>query len=131
VKQRLRRAGVDEAVIEGVLAQLRQHRLLDDTAFAEYWVEQRQTFRPRGARLLRAELAHKGIEASVAREAADSTTASAEEDAYRAAARHARHLHAADERSFKSRLSQWLARRGYEWTTTTSVIERLWAERAT
>jgi regulatory protein len=128
VRQRLRRAGVDEAVIDGTLAQLRRQRLLDDTAFARYWVEQRQTFRPRGARLLRAELARLGVDAALAREAAGGT-GSAAEDAYRAAVRRARQLGGENERTFKTRLSQFLARRGFDWDVVSTVVERLWRER--
>jgi len=130
VRQRLRRAGVDDAVAESVLERLRRHELLNDTAFAEYWVEQRQTFRPRGARLLRAELASKGIDRALASEAAAIVEGSAEEDAYRAARGRANHLRTLDERTFKARLGQWLTRRGYDWTTIETIIERLWAERA-
>src|SRR6266567_1265250 len=103
VRQRLRRAGVDEALVDGVLGQLRQHQLLDDAVFAQYWVEQRQTFRPRGARLLRAELAHLGVERSAAQSATAEVAPAAEEDAYRAAAKRARTLPRGDERVFKSR----------------------------
>ena len=35
--------------------------LIDDAQFAAYWVEQRQTFRPRGSRALRFELRAKGV----------------------------------------------------------------------
>jgi regulatory protein len=126
----LRRAGVtDPAVVETVLAQLRRNRLVDDQAFAEYWVEQRQTFRPRGARLLRAELAQHGI----ARAGADAATAAldetAEQDAYRAAARRAEQLQGLDEKTFTTRLAQWLARRGFDWDTTSKVVARLRSER--
>ncbi|MBV9324616.1 MAG: RecX family transcriptional regulator [Chloroflexi bacterium] len=130
MRQRLRRAGSDAAVVESVLAQLRRHRVVDDQAFAEYWVAQRQTFRPRGARLLRAELAQHGV----ARGSADEVTAtleeSAVEDAYRAASRRAARLAGLDERAFSTRLGQWLARRGFEWDTITPVVARLWAEHA-
>lgn len=129
VRQRLRRAGVEEAMIQTVLEQLRQHRLVDDQAFAGYWVEQRQTFRPRGARLLRAELAQKGV----ARAGVDAATAalgdSAEEDAYRAAARHVLRLGAPDKSTFTRRAGQWLARRGFDWETIARVVERLWDEK--
>src|SRR5712692_11109975 len=81
VRRRLRRAGVAEPAEDAVIAQLRQHALVDDTAFAEYWVEQRQTFRPRGARLLRAELRQHGIDATAAEAAAETTAASAIDDA--------------------------------------------------
>src|SRR5712691_3515382 len=92
VRRRLQRAGADEAAVESVLEQLRQHALVNDVAFAEYWVEQRQTFRPRGARLLRAELRQHGIDARAADAAAESTAASASDDAYRAAQKRARQI---------------------------------------
>src|SRR5579864_6965359 len=92
VRSRLRRAGVDETAIEATLLQLRGHRLVDDDAFARYWVEQRQTFRPRGGRLLRSELAQRGIARPLADEATAPLEDSAEEDAYRAAAKRAYQL---------------------------------------
>ena len=129
VRQRLRRAGVDEAAAEATLRQLRQHRLVDDAAFARYWLEQRQTFRPRGARLLRAELARLGVEASVAREVtASDTEAVTAEDAYRAAARRAAQLRGLARRAFETRLGAFLARRGFDWDIIAPVVERLWQE---
>lgn len=128
VRQRLRRASVDEAVIEAVLAQLHEYRLLDDTAFAQYWVEQRQTFRPRGARLLRAELGRLGVSTAVAGEATSEAASSAEEDAYRAAARRAAQLRHLGHEVFAARLSAFLARRGFDWAVSASVVRRLWAE---
>jgi regulatory protein len=128
VRQRLRRAGVEPAVLDGVLAHLRRHGLVDDGAFAEYWVQQRQTFKPRGERLLRAELSRLGV----ARPGVDAATAalpeSAEADAYRAAAKRAARLRGADAATFATRLGQYLARRGFDWETITPVVTRLWAE---
>ena len=111
-----------------MLAQLRTHQLVDDQAFAEYWVEQRQTFRPRGARLVKAELARLGVDRVRAEDATGPLESSAAEDAYRAAVRRAQHLHGLDERAFHERLSQWLARRGFDWDTITTVVARLWEE---
>jgi regulatory protein len=128
VRQRLRRAGVAEDAATGVLAQLREHGLVDDAAFAQYWLEQRQTFRPRGARLVRAELRQHGISTDLASAAADELAGSAEEDAYRAAQRRAAHLSTTDERAFKQRLSQFLARRGFDWAAVSTAVERLWGE---
>jgi regulatory protein len=120
---------VDEAATEATLRQLRRHGLLDDAAFARYWLEQRQTFRPRGARVLRAELARLGVEAAVAREATASLDeAAATEDAYRAAARRAGQLRGLERRAFEARLGAFLARRGFDWDTIAPVVERLWAE---
>lgn len=131
VRRRLRRAGVGEAAEEALIAQLRQHMLVDDSAFAQYWVEQRQTFRPRGARLLRAELRQHGVDAAAAQAAAVTTENSAVDDAYRAVHKRARQLSSADERAFKTRLAQFLARRGFDWETISPVVDRLWADVST
>ena len=130
VRRRLRRAGVADDAEEAVISQLRQNALVDDTAFAEYWVEQRQSFRPRGARLLRAELRQHGIDPRAAEAAAETTEASAVDDAYRAAQKRARQLGAAaaDERAFKTRLGQFLGRRGFDWETISAAVNRLWDE---
>jgi regulatory protein len=133
VRQRLRRAGVDAPEVDRVLAQLREHGLVNDADFALMWVEQRQTLRPRGARLLRAELRQRGVDAQSADAAASSVEPSAEQSAYQAALKRARQLAStpradADERAFKHRLSQFLARRGFDWTTIAPVVDRLWLE---
>ena len=128
VRRRLQRAGTDEAAVDGVLDQLRKHGLIDDSAFAQYWLEQRQTFRPRGARLLRAELRQHGVGAAAADAAAETTEASATADAYRAAYKRARQLASADERAFKSRLCQFLVRRGFDWDTISPVVDHLWQQ---
>ncbi|MBV9581773.1 MAG: RecX family transcriptional regulator [Chloroflexi bacterium] len=116
-------------MVETVLAQLRRYRLVDDQAFAERWVEQRQALRPRGARLLRAELVQHGIARAGAEAATSQLGDSAREDAYRAAARRAAQLRDLDDKTFTSRLSQWLARRGFDWDTIAPVVARLQVER--
>jgi len=93
-------------------------------------VEQRQTFRPRGARLIQAELARRGVARASAETATATLEDSAAEDAYRAARKRAEQLSSsgADQRSFEARLGQWLARRGFDWGTVATVVARLWAE---
>jgi regulatory protein len=126
VRRRLARAGFAADVQDAALERLRGARLVDDQAFASYWLEQRQTFRPRGARLLRAELRQRGIDAEDAAQAFERTTATAEDDAFRAAAKRAAQLANLDEPVFRTRLSQHLARRGFDWDVITLTVERLW-----
>ena len=128
MRQRLRRAQVDAADADEVVLKLRHHGVLDDAAFAQYWVDQRQTFRPRGARLLRAELRQHGVGAALSDAAAQAGEANAEESAYLAAARRARQIGTADQRQFKQRLGQFLGRRGFGWETIVPVVDRLWRE---
>jgi len=128
VRLRLRRGGLDDAGIDRVLDRLRAHGLVDDAAFAHYWVEQRQTFRPRGGRLLEAELRRHGIATELAAEAAEPTSETAAEDAYRAAYKRAQQLRGLDARTFRTRLGQFLARRGFDWDVVGPTVERLWDE---
>jgi len=52
-------------VIDLVLTKLDQRSLIDQSAFAQWWVEQRLRFRPKGKFALRQELRQKGIDRSV------------------------------------------------------------------
>jgi regulatory protein len=126
---RRRLAQVDPPVVDAVVQRLQAVGLIDDAAFAQYWLEQRRSFRPRGARMLRAELRRHGIADVLASAAAGAAAASADQDAYRAAARRARQLAHLDERTFRTRLGQFLARRGFDWDTIAAVVDRLWQER--
>jgi regulatory protein len=129
VRRRLRRADVPEATVDQVVAHLSQLGLVDDAAFAAYWVTQRRTFKPRGARLVRAELRQLGVDAEVVSGASAALAADPVEDAYRAASRRARQLATCDDQEFRRRLSQFLTRRGFDWPTITPVIARLLDER--
>jgi regulatory protein len=107
---------------------LRSGQLLDDAEFAQYWVSQRRTFRPRGAHVIRGELRRLGVGAPLVADAVESLAPHAEDDAYRAAAKRAAQLGGLDERTFTTRLSQHLARRGFDWATISGVVARLWQE---
>jgi regulatory protein len=130
IRRRLARTAVPDDVVKRVLGQLRRWNLVDDAAFARYWAEQRHTFRPRGPRLLKAELRQHGVAADLAATTAEQAAATAGQDAYRVAARRAEQLASQrlDERTFRTRLAQLLARRGFDWDTIGPVVDRLWRE---
>jgi regulatory protein len=131
IRRRLARKAPPPTIVDRVLARLREYGLVNDEAFARYWVEQRQTFRPRGARLLKAELRQRGVPTDLAAEVAEETEGSADEDAYRAAQKKARQLSSLDERTFRTRLAQFLGRRGFDWDTIAPTVERIWLEVST
>jgi regulatory protein len=126
IRDRLARHEFDRTVVDRVIERLRRIQLVDDAAFAEYWVEQRATHRPRGARLLKQELRQKGVSQDVLADALPSEDD--DEGAYRAAQRKATSLRALDERTFKQRLGAFLQRRGYGYETIRPVVARLWQE---
>jgi regulatory protein len=61
MRQRLRRKGFDPEVIADEIKQLVSERLLDDERFTGVWIRHKLTISHKGKRLIRAELAAKGI----------------------------------------------------------------------
>ncbi len=108
------------------MQRLEQAGLSGDEAFARFWVENRERFRPRGPAALRYELRAKGVERE-AIEAALETLDSAD-GAYRAAARKAQQLRDLDKTTFFRKLVEFLARRGFEYEVAKETAERHWRE---
>jgi regulatory protein len=67
--ERLRRKGYGAPAVDHALAEVERLGLVDDRAFAEAWIRVRLHARPRGSRMLLAELARKGVAADIARHA--------------------------------------------------------------
>lgn len=127
VRQRLARHGYPPELVDRAVSRLRELKLIDDAAFAAYWVDQRQTHRPRGARLLKLELRQKGLASEAATEAVDDLGDQAD-DAYRAAVKKAHALRSLDERTFRQRLGAFLQRRGFDYDSANTAVRRIWAE---
>lgn len=58
-------AEIRQRGLEAVIPKLIELDLLDDQKFAEWWVDQRRTFRPRGNIALKTELIQKGIDREI------------------------------------------------------------------
>ena len=68
MNDRLHRHGFEDSQIEIVINKLKEQKFLDDTAFAQFWKENRETFRPRSQRLTRLELRKKGVADEIIKE---------------------------------------------------------------
>ena len=126
IRQNLSKHEIPEGVIEETLERLRQNGFANDKQFADAWVENRSTFRPRGRRALTLELRQKGID--------DSTIESALEDideealAYEAGLKKARKLRVQEWSVFRKKTSEFLARRGFSYSVIAPIVSRLWNE---
>jgi regulatory protein len=126
-RQRLKLKGFGSEEIEKAVSHLKELNLLNDAAFAQYWKENRDSFKPRGQRLLKLELRQKGLEGEVIAEAIEAVDES--DAAYRAACSKARTLASLDFQPFRQRLSSYLQRRGFDFAVTNKVIKRVWEEK--
>lgn len=120
----LARRGIDEHTADGVLARFSDVGLIDDTAFAESFVQSGHAHRGLGRRALAAQLRRRGVDEHTTGEAVAAVDRDAEEEMARTLVR--RRLagggRRADEASTIRQLAGMLARRGYPEGLTYRVI---------
>jgi regulatory protein len=140
LERRLRRAGVEDAVLETTTQRLAELGYLDDGAFARWWGEQRDRHAPRGRRMIEAELRQRGVpreviegfrdeHAAPERAPEDESLPSSEADRAREALeRHLRGRPIPDDRKALERIGMYLMRRGFDAETVRSTIRAAGAE---
>jgi regulatory protein len=126
LRQRLHRRGFDGDNVEATVAKLKEQGLVNDSAFAQFWKDNRESFRPRSQRLTRLELKQKGVSEDII----DRVVAEVddEDSAYRAAMGKAHTLPRSDYHGFRRRLGEYLKRRGFGYGVITHTVERVWQE---
>jgi len=126
VFKNLKKHDTPDEIIPEVLDRLRRVGLVDDVLFAQNWVENRSTFRPRGKRALVVELHQKGI----SDEAINEALFELDEDrlAYQAALKQSRKYKELEWQKFRQKMSAFLARRGFTYEVAKPVIEQVWSE---
>ncbi len=126
IRQNLRKHKMPDEVIEQTVERLESERLANDEQFAKAWVENRSTFRPRSRRALAVELRQKGL----SDEAVQSALTDVDEEslAYEAARKRAPRLESLDWNDFRTKLSEFLARRGFSYSVVGPVVSRIWSE---
>jgi len=105
IRKNLSKHEVPETVIDETLEKLRRDGLANDNEFAQAWVENRSTFRPRSRRMLAMELRQK-----------------------EAALKRAARFKDLEWNEFRKKLSEFLARRGFSYAVTAPVVSRIWNE---
>lgn len=128
VDKHLTKKGIEEPVISQVVERLEQNDLLNDTKFAEMWVDNRNEFRPRSHRLLALELRNKGITDEIIQDTLENSTPD-ENLAYLAALKQARRFEHLEWNEFYQKLGSYLARRGFSYSTIKPVVEQVWTQK--
>ena len=112
---------------ESVITRLREQNLSDDLAFAQFWKDNRLSFRPKGKRLIKRELRDK----KVASEIIEQVTNDIDDDmiAYKLGSGRLPSIAHLDYPDFRRRLSSYLAYRGFSYEVIRDTVARLWWER--
>ncbi len=127
VRDNLQKHEIPEAVIESTLKRLQETGLLSDQNFAQTWVENRNTFRPRSRRALSMELRRKGLAEDVIRETLEQNVDD-EALALEAARKYTRKVQKLEWLEFRNKLGGFLGRRGFSYSVIAPVIKKLWQE---
>ena len=124
IEDHLRKKGVDDEVIQQVTEYLLMVDLLNDTSFAEYWVEQRTAFRPRSRLALRQELQQKGIN----RTEIENALMEYDEEvaARRVAEKQAVRWANLPEKEFRDKLGRFLQGRGFPYDVIIIMTNEVW-----
>jgi regulatory protein len=128
IRDRLRRKDFDDETIERVIERLRDWRYIDDEAFARYWVENRESNRPRGRRLLEQELRLKGVERETVAQAIEDAEIDERAGALEIARAKLRSYRGEEEAVARRRLGGFLARRGYGYDVIKPVLDELFGK---
>jgi len=126
IRQNLIKHEIPESVIDLTLEKLRQDGLANDNEFAQTWVENRSTFRPRSRRMLAMELRQKGLDD----ESMQSALKNVDDEplAYEAGKKRATRFKDLEWSEFRKKLSEFLARRGFSYAVIAPVVSRIWSE---
>ena len=123
VRTRMARHGLGREVVQGVIESLGKDNVIDDEAFAAFWVENRSAFRPRGRRALRVELRQKGV----GDEVIETVLGSVDElgDARKAAVHEMSRLQGLAVLEWRQKMREFLSRRGFDYEIISEVIEEM------
>ncbi len=125
LRTKLREKGYAPEAVDAAIARMQDLRYLDDEAFAERWVESRQSSRPRSERMLKRELAHKGVDKETIERAVGEAGVDEYGDALELARKKYESLRGQDRDVRYRRLSGFLGRRGYGYDIIRRVMETL------
>ncbi|MDF1513514.1 MAG: RecX family transcriptional regulator [Anaerolineae bacterium] len=132
VREYLQKREYSTAVIEAVVNALCEVKLIDDYAFAQYWLENRARFRPKGKRMLSRELRQKGVSSQQIEQVLE--TYEEEKAARRVFEDQARRLQNQPPDVFRRRMLERMSRRGFsyeliqELLATPDVSQSLYTE---
>jgi regulatory protein len=125
VRTRLTQAGFSPELLDGVVERLNTMGLIDDAAFARYWIDNRERFSPRGTRMIKAELFQKGLKSEVIAEQVEGAI-DEEAGARGIALRQAPRWSKLDRNTFRQKMWSFLSRKGFGYDVIQPVIEEAW-----
>jgi len=125
IRDWLKRKKIYESLHKELFNRLNRLDLIDDEKFAQWWVEQRSSFRPRGKRALEMELRMKGIKKEVIGQVLANTKLDEEKVAGELLSKKSYQWRLLPKREARAKMGAFLARKGFNW----EIIEKVLGKR--
>ncbi len=125
VNRKLNENDFNQDIIPIVLEMLVEKGYVNDSQYAKNWVENRSVYKPRSKKLVTWELKNKKISEDIIREVTGDMMPE-EKLATLAAEKYARRLSGYEKEVFFRRLSGYLIRRGFSYSTVNSTVQTVW-----
>jgi len=127
IRQWLHRRGFANELAEKAIAKLREQNLSDDFTFAQFWKDNRLSFKPKSKSLIKKELRDKKVAAEIVEQVTDDIDD--EEIAYNIGFSRMHILAHLDYPDFRRRLTSYLAYRGFGYEVIRDTVALLWREK--
>jgi regulatory protein len=131
LRAKLREKEFHPAAIESAISSLREQGIVNDKSFASAYVKDMLIRKPAGKALLRRQLRSKGIDSETIRDVLNDMVTHCDEDslALDVASKLLNRIRTSrkkiDMEKQRARITSFLARRGFEWTTINTVLSEL------
>lgn len=125
IKDWFKRRKVHESLHKELFKRLNRLDLIDDTKFAQWWVEQRNSFKPRGKRALEMELRMKGIKKEIIREVLEETEVDEKKIAKELLDKKSYRWKNLPKLEARQKMGAFLARKGFNWEMIEKVLNKL------
>lgn len=114
---------VHKSLHKGLFNRLKRLELIDDRKFAQWWIEQRTAFRPRGKRALSVELRQKGIDRDLINQILSEVKIDEQKIARQLLKKKKYKWERLGKLKARKKMSEFLARKGFSWTIIKEVID--------
>ena len=118
-----KRKKVPENIKEELLSRLNNLELINDKAFAKWWVEQRQSFSPKSKRVLNSELLIKGIDREIIKNILEETKIDELKLAKDLIKTKNYKWEKFDQKTRRQKITQYLAGKGFDWKVVNDVLK--------
>lgn len=119
-----KRKKVHESLHPKLLEKLKHYELLDDEKFARWWIEQRNSFRPKPKRILNQELRIKGIDQDTINKVLEEQQIDEEKIARELLEKKAYKWDSLEPRLARQKKTQYLAGKGFSWPVIEKVVSK-------